>query len=105
MVCSEWHEYPAFFDWAIANGWNGLTLDRIDSKGNYEPSNCRWATHKEQARNRSNNKLIEFQGATLCVAAWAEKLSIPFRTLQKRFQQGWSPEKALTRPVGRWIGD
>lgn len=56
-VCDEWREnFQAFYDWAMANGYrDDLTIDRIDTKKNYEPSNCRWATMKEQQNNRSNN--------------------------------------------------
>lgn len=66
-VCKEWlKSYEIFKEWAIKNGYNEtLTLDRIDVNGNYEPNNCRWATFKEQGRNRRNNKLMLFDGKVL----------------------------------------
>lgn len=52
--CEEWEQFKPFYDWSISHGYEeGLTIDRIDNDGNYEPNNCRWVTHKENCNNRS----------------------------------------------------
>ena len=60
-ICEEWKDnFQTFYEWAIANGYNdGLSIDRIDSNGNYEPSNCRWATYSEQNKNRKSWKKVK----------------------------------------------
>ena len=61
IMCDEWkNSFQAFYDWAMKNGYEeGLSIDRIDPYGNYEPNNCRWATAKEQAQNKRNSKKKE----------------------------------------------
>lgn len=74
-----------------------MTLDRIDTNGNYCPGNCRWATNKQQHRNMRSNRLITHDGETKCVAEWAEVVGIGSRALANRIDvYGWSVEKALT---------
>lgn len=99
-VCAEWQDFAAFQKWALASGYkDGLSIDRIDSNGNYEPSNCRWADAKQQGRNRGNNRLITYKGQTKTATEWAEQFHINRDTLTMRLKAGWSVEKALETPV------
>lgn len=81
------------------HGSQNTTLDRINVNGNYCFSNCRWATLKQQARNRRNNHVLKYNGKSMCVVEWAEYLRINPKTLYTRLSVGWSVEKALTTPV------
>lgn len=104
-VCQEWHDYLAFKEWALANGYDPnakfgeCTLDRIDGNKGYSPDNCRWVSAKEQARNRSTSKLIEYAGETKALAEWCEKLELNYTLVQSRLYRGWSVEKAFSTPV------
>lgn len=96
-VCDEWNDdFQAFYNWAMSNGYkNGLTLDRINCDGNYEPNNCRWATQQQQQRNRRNNHNITLNGETHCLLEWCEILGVNYNTVTSRLHYGWSVEKAL----------
>lgn len=71
-VCKDWDDsFIVFRDWALKNGYSdNLSLDRIDNNGNYEPSNCRWATHSEQTNNTRRNVFIEYMGLRKTIAQW-----------------------------------
>jgi hypothetical protein len=78
----------------------GLEIERIDNNKNYEPSNCTWASRKDQILNRSITRFLEFQGKILCLSDWAELLGINKNTLFSRIDVlGWSVEKAFTTPA------
>lgn len=99
-ICSEWEEYLPFAKWARNNGYaDNLTIDRIDVNGNYEPSNCRWVTMKEQHNNKRNNRIILYHGETYTLTQLAEKAGINKTTLKERLNLGWSIEDAVNRPI------
>lgn len=98
-ICDEWlNSFQAFCDWAIQNGYSdNLTLDRKDTNGNYEPSNCRWATRKEQLNNRRNNIVITYNEKTQTLSQWSEELGIDYHKLLMRIKHGWSAERAFRK--------
>lgn len=101
-VCDEWsNSFMSFYNWAMANGYaDGLTIDRINSSGNYEPSNCRWVTQKEQIGNRDITRLYEYNGQSLTLREWSKITGISEKTLYSRVHRpNWSIERALTTPV------
>ena len=99
-VCPEWDDYIVFREWAKSHGYsNDLTLDRIDSNGNYEPDNCRWVTMKAQNRNRRNNKILEYKGQKYVMSELAERSGISVSTFKERIRHGWSVEDAVEKPV------
>ena len=77
----------------------GMTLERIANTGNYEPGNCRWATYKEQGRNKRNNRLLTIDGETLCLSAWIERSGINRTSVFNRLKAGWPIQEAIFTPV------
>lgn len=86
--CEQWRNFPAFLDDMGLTWRPGLTLDRIDNDGHYEPGNCRWATRKDQARNKRNNVVVDTPFGRMCIAEAAERSGIPATTLYSRHQTG-----------------
>jgi hypothetical protein len=100
-VSESWQQFQPFYDWAMASGYReGLTIDRIDNDGNYEPGNCRWIPMAAQQRNSRRNHLLTFEGKTLPLVEWAETRGLSRYTLSTRLARHWPVEKALTQPVG-----
>lgn len=100
-VCSRWQKYDNFYDDMIGSYSDGMSIDRVDNSKGYSPENCRWATPKQQARNRRSNILLTFNGKTQCMADWADELGIKQSTLRQRLvAYGWTVEEALTGKRG-----
>lgn len=97
-ICKEWLENKmAFYEWSLENGYqNNLTIDRINVNGNYEPSNCRWATKIEQANNTRTNRTIEYNGEKKTLAEWARILNMSQQKLRYRLNN-WNIEKAFKK--------
>lgn len=98
-VCARWFgDFRNFLADMGMRPSSKHTLDRIDGNGNYEPGNCRWATRKEQSRNRSNTQLVTFRDQTKSLGEWCEILQIDYNNTNKRLWRGWSVIRAFTEP-------
>lgn len=92
-VCESWrNSYSAFKEWAEGHGYRAdKTIDRLDNAFGYAPENCRWATIKQQARNKkpaSSHLLVEFGGKRRNLSEWSRLTSIGYTTLLKRYKKG-----------------
>lgn len=96
-VCPEWDgSFIAFKAWADANGYAAnLSIDRIDTNGDYTPANCRWATPKEQADNQRSACVVTVGGVTKTVAQWALDEGFHLTTLYRRYHKGVRGEEFL----------
>lgn len=101
-MCDEWlNDGGEFVRWALANGWQkGLTIERVDNDGNYEPSNCKFVTWVEQCKNKRNTRRYTINGKSLMIKEWAEELGISVHTIQNRlYTQKWDIERSFLTPA------
>lgn len=98
-IHEEWLNDPeSFCQWSIENGYDdNLTIDRIDSCGNYSPDNCRWVTMKVQQNNRTNNLMIEINGKKQTMQQWVDETGIKYSTLRYRYHKGIRGQALLGR--------
>jgi len=96
-ICKEWdNSFVSFYNWSISNGYSeSLEIDRINNNGNYEPSNCRWATVIQQAYNRRNNVLLEYEGEKLSPKDMAKKYNVDIVLFRSRMYRGWNVERII----------
>lgn len=104
-MCDEWRSKPeSFISWALLAGWKkGLTIERNDVNGNYEPGNCSIATWAQQSRNTRRNKRYTFNGKTLILKDWAKELGISLGCLERRRYLNWPVDRmfGLRPKIGR----
>ena len=98
-VCEKWKHidgFIKFYNWSMENGYTDeLTLDRIDNNKDYEPSNCRWVTSKEQANHRTNNVFYTINGITKTSKQWCEKYGVSQTTFKDRLKRGWTNQRKV----------
>lgn len=98
-VCKRWLKFENFLE-DIGDRPSGRTIDRIDNNKGYFKLNCRWATIKEQSRNKRNNVFINYKNENKCLQDWADQYNMHSGTLWCRiFRKNMSIERALTTPV------
>lgn len=100
QVCERWENYDNFVE-DMGFCPEGLTLDRIDGNGHYEPGNCRWVDRKAQARNRKNNNFLTYEGRTQTITDWADEIGISPSGISYRLRTGSSVEEALSPELRR----
>lgn len=100
-ICTCWKkDFKIFFKWSIENGYkDGLSIDRIDVNGDYEPNNCRWVCQKKQNRNTTRNRNITYENETLCVSEWAERYGVNRKSLTLLLNKNYSLWDAITHLI------
>lgn len=103
-VCERWRgSFQAFVDDMGKRPFPRATLERIRVDEDYEPGNCRWASQKEQTRNKRTSFLVTINGETKTVSEWAEMYGLNQRLVRERLIRGWPPEEAVSPPMrSRW---
>ena len=98
-ICARWNDFENFFEDMGRKPSPEYSLDRINNNGNYEPKNCRWATPKQQVRNRSISKNVFFRGENTPLKDVCDILGVNYCTINMRLHRGWNMEQAVKVPV------
>lgn len=94
MVCERWDNFFTFLA-DMGRKPDGMSIERLDNDGNYDPSNCIWADRKTQRRNCRNTTLVAAGGKTQCLTDWCKELGLNYHSIARRIQIGWTPLQAL----------
>lgn len=99
-VCDEWrNDFCAFLRDMGKKPSSRHSIDRIDVNGDYTPGNCRWATPRQQSRNKSDTRMVMYGGSLIPLIDAAALAGIGYRTINSRMQKGWTAERAVTEPL------
>lgn len=101
-VCERWLRFENFLV-DMGERPPGMSIDRIDNNGNYEPENCRWATPFQQCRNTRKNRMVDLDGESMPVVVACEKLNVSQKTVRTRILRGWCFSDAVKSPIGKFI--
>lgn len=93
-VCARWDNFENFLS-DMGQRPHGMSIDRIDCNGDYEPSNCRWVGVLEQQRNKRSNRNVTIGGVTMCLTAWCEKANVDYHKVHKKISKGMSVTDAI----------
>lgn len=87
-VCDEWlNDFESFYNWSYANGYKqGLSIDRINNNGNYEPNNCRWVDMSVQSTNKRNTIYLTYNNKTQSMKQWANELGLNYGNFKYRIR-------------------
>lgn len=97
-ICERWERFENFLADMSEPPSTKHSIDRMNNDGNYEPSNCRWATQKQQSRNKRLTTFVEYQGQQRPLSEWCEMLGIPFTRTDSRLARGWAVSDAFEKP-------
>lgn len=101
-ICARWLSFEQFLEDMGRRPRAGLTIERINNNGDYEPGNCRWATRREQNGNSRQNVHLKFKGERKTVTEWGAALGVKAATIRARLVAGWNTRAALTVAVRTW---
>ena len=100
-VCERWMIFDNFLS-DMGERKKGLSLDRIDNSRGYSPENCRWVDAKTQCNNKRTTTILTLRGKSMTISQWSAETGIKDCTISERIRRGWSVEKTLTTPPGKY---
>jgi len=101
-IFNDWqHDFLSFYNWSITNGYKeGLTIERINVNGNYEPDNCTWIINAEQALNKRNTHNYTYKGETKGIRYFSEKYNVNYYALKARLlNYKWNIKDAIETKI------